>query len=122
MSDSKWISDIGGKREKDMFDVENTATNYIDKLRIQMEETQEEFIFRTISEFAANNYATTIEKDELVRAIQLIRMSKEYGPGIDERWTTATEQSYMCHRAYIRGYRDGVEKEHARLSAFIKEG
>lgn len=27
--------------DKDMLDVENTATNYIDKLRIQMEETQE---------------------------------------------------------------------------------
>ena len=108
--------------DKDMLDVENTATNYIDKLRIQMEETQEEFIFRTISEFASNNYATTIEKDELVMDIQLIRMSKEYGPSIGERCTTATEQSYMCHKAYIRGYQDGVEKEHARLSAFIKEG
>ena len=105
-----------------MLDAENTATNYIDKLSIQMKETQEEFIFRTISEFAANNYATIIEKDELVRAIQLIRMSKEYGPGIDERWTTATEQSYMCHKAYNRGYRDGVEKERARISTFVKEG
>lgn len=87
-----------------------------------LEETQEAFIFRTISEFAANNYATIIEKDELVKAIQLIRMSKEYGPSIDERWTTATEQSYMCHRAYNRGYQDGVEKEHARISTFVKEG
>lgn len=105
-----------------MLDVKNTATNYIDELRIQMEETQEAFIFRTISEFAANNYATIIEKDELVKAIQLIRMSKEYGPSIDERWTTATEQSYMCHRAYNRGYQDGVEKERARISTFVKEG
>lgn len=43
---------------------------HYDELRIQMEETQEAFIFRTISEFAANNYATIIEKDELVKAIQ----------------------------------------------------
>lgn len=71
-------------------------------------------------ENTANNYATIIEKDELVKAIQLIRMSKEYGPSIDERWTTATEQSYMCHRAYNRGYQDGVEKEHARISTFVK--
>lgn len=106
---------------KDMLDVENTVTNYIDELRSQMDETEEAFIFRTISEFAANNYDTIIEKDELVRAIQLIRMSKEYGPSIDERWTTATEQSFMCHNAYIRGYRDGVEKEHARISTFLKE-
>lgn len=89
--------------DKDMLDVENTARKCIDELRIQMEETQ-------------------IEKDELVMAIQLIRMSKEYGPSIYERWTTATEQSYMCQKAYIRGYHDGVEKEHARISTFVKEG
>lgn len=104
-----------------MLDVENMVTNYINNFSIQMEETREAFIFRTISEFAANNYDTIIEKDELVKAIQLIRMSKEYGPSIDERWTTATEQSSMCHDAYIRGYRDGVEKEHARISDFLKK-
>lgn len=104
-----------------MLDAVNTFTNYIDKLGIQIEETKDAFIFRTISEFAANNYDTIIEKDELVKAIQLIRMSKEYGPSIDERWTTATEQSSMYHNAYIRGYWDGVEKEHARISDFLKK-
>lgn len=107
-------------KEIDMLDVENTVTNYINKLSIQMEETQEAFIFRTISKFAADNYDTIIEKDELVKAIQLIRMSKEYGPSIDERWTTATEQSSMYREAYNRGYRDGVEKEHARISTFLR--
>lgn len=87
----------------------------INEAIMQVQETQTEFIFTTLSQYAMDNFHMVVEKEELVRAIQLIRMCKEYGPGIDERWTTATQQCAALNNAYIRGLQDGVDKEHNRL-------
>lgn len=45
----------------------------------------------------------------------MIRMSKEFGPSIDRRWETATQQSERYRHAYDRGFQDGVEREHERI-------
>lgn len=57
----------------------------VDKIVTTVNETQDAFIFSTLSSYAAEQYNITVEKEELVRAIQLIRMSREYGPSIGER-------------------------------------
>lgn len=44
------------------------------KIASQVEETESEFIFRFLSDFAHSTYQVVIEKEELFKAIQLIRM------------------------------------------------
>ena len=97
----------------DPLDLANKITNSVI-------ETQEAFIFQTISEFALNNYQLVIEKEELIRAIQLIRMSRKYGLDIDSRWETANQQCAVLDEAYMRGFQDGVNKEHTRFMDFLK--
>lgn len=87
----------------------------IDEISMQVQETQESFIFSTLSKYAMDNFQVVVEKEELIRAIQLIRMYKKYGPGIDERWTTATQQTAVLSEAYRRGFQDGVDKEYNRF-------
>ena len=87
----------------------------------QITETEDEFIFQVLSDFASSKYNVAIEKEELVRAIQLIRMSKKYGPSIDERWVTDTQNAAELDRAYTKGFQDGVDKEHARIMAAMKK-
>ena len=77
---------------------------HVDNIVMQVKETQEEFIFSTLSKYAMDNFNAVVEKEELVQAIQLIRMCKEHGPRICERWTTATQQTAHLNDAYKRGY------------------
>lgn len=81
----------------------------------QVQETNDEFIFRTISNYASENFQIAIDKHELIEAILLIRSYKEHGYDISERWVTATQQSSALSREYNRGFKDGVEKEHDRV-------
>lgn len=85
------------------------------KIASQVEETESEFIFRFLSNFAHSTYQVVIEKEELFKSIQLIRMSKEFGTSIDRRWETATQQLEWYRHAYDRGFQDGVEREHERI-------
>lgn len=89
------------------------------KIASQVQETESEFIFRFLSAFAHSTYQVVIEKEELFKAIQLIRMSKEFGPSIDRRWDTATQQLEWYRHAYDRGFQDGVEREHERINEVI---
>ena len=102
-----------------MKDINKTMENLVDDVATRVVETEDAFIFQTLSNFASTNYQITVDKDELVKAILLIRMTKEYGPSIDERWTTATQQLECCRDAYNRGFQDGVEKEHERIKEAI---
>ena len=95
-------------------------SDFASKIITQVTETQEAFIFQTISDFASSNYQMIIEKEELIRAISLIRMSREHGPGIDVRWETATQQCAMLDEAYRRGFQDGVNKEHTRFMDILE--
>lgn len=85
------------------------------KIASQVQETESEFIFRFLSDFAHSTYQVVIEKEELFKAIQLIRMSKEFGLSIDSRWETATQQSAFCRHAYDLGFNDGIKKAHNRI-------
>ena len=102
---------------KDTFNTFNTINNIV----MQVQETQNEFIFSTLSKYAMNNYNVVVEKEELIQAIYLIRMSKEYGPGIYERWSTATQQTAYLDNAYRRGFQDGVTKEHDRIISILEK-
>ena len=97
--------------------INTTCLNTVTKVQ----ETQDQFIFQTLSNFALNSYQITVEKEELVCAIQLIRMSREYGPSINERWNTASQQSEALSSAYRRGFKDGIDKEHARVMAALNK-
>lgn len=99
---------------------EDIYQNTVNKAVMEVQETQDAFIFSTLREFAANNYNIVVEKQEIVRAIQLIRMSKEYGPSIDKRWATATAQSEALSREYMRGYQDGRDSEHQKFMDILE--
>lgn len=88
---------------------------------MQVHETQEAFIFSTLNKYIMDNYDVVVEKEELARAIQLIRMCKKYGPGIDERWSTATQQTAYLDDAYRQGFQDGVAKEHDRIISILEK-
>ena len=47
----------------------------INEITMKFQETKDEFIFQVLSDFASDKYNITIDKEELVRAIQLVRMS-----------------------------------------------
>lgn len=98
---------------KDMFKT-------VDNIVMHVKETQDEFIFSTLSKYAMDNFNIVVEKEELVHAISLIRMCKEHGPGIYERWTTATQQTVYLNDAYRRGFNDGVTKEHDRIMSILE--
>lgn len=101
-------------------DISTDFANFATEIINHVTETQEAFIFQTISDFASSNYQIIIEKEELIRAIQLIRLSREYGPSIDKRLETATQQCAILDEAYMRGFRDGVNKEHARFMDILE--
>ena len=92
----------------------------VDNIVMQVKETQDEFIFSTLSKYAMDNFNIVVEKEELVQAIHLIRMCKAHGPGIYEHWTTATQQTAYLDDAYIRGFHDGVTEEHNRIMSILE--
>lgn len=106
----------------DVKNVQYNETIYekINKCTQEVTETQDAFIFHVLSDFASMNYDITVEKEELVQAIHLIRMCKAHGPGIHERWTTATQQTAYLNDAYIRGFHDGVTEEHDRIMSILE--
>lgn len=93
----------------------------VNEIQMHVTETQEEFIFSTISKWVNDSFNMSIKKDELVKAIQLIRIYKEHGYDISERYETATWKSYMLEKEYDRGYADGVKKEHDRIMNILEE-
>ena len=111
-----------GSENIDEFDVVNMISN---KIAHQVQETEDEFIFKTLSDFASDNYNIVVEKQELIQAIKLIRMYREAGFDIGERLATATQQSELYMHAYDKGLKDGIKKEHDRvmdiLNNFDKE-
>ena len=85
----------------------NEPFNIVSEMLTKVTETEDAFIFQTLSDFAQIHYQLTVEKDELIKAIQLIRMTRENGTDISEPWTTATQQSAALRKAYIEDLRMG---------------
>ena len=92
-----------------------------ENIQIQVGETCDKFIFSVLNKYILDNFNIVVEKEELVRAIQLVRIYKEYGSGISEPWTTATQQTAALGDAYHRGFRDGVLKEHDRIMDILEK-
>ena len=97
----------------------DTVNNVTSKIINQVCETEDSFIFQTLSDFASTNYQITVKKEELIYAIQLIRMYRETGVNISERCVTATQQSEWYRHAYNRGFEDGIKKEHDRITSLL---
>lgn len=89
---------------------------------MRVAETQDEFIFQTLRDFGVSTSNIVVEKEELVQAIQLIRMMKEYGLDIFERYNTATAQAGIFRRGYKEGLHDGIEKERSRVMDILEKG
>lgn len=121
---SDWSAANNCKIADDLVEYKRLAEstfNTVHRVCMDVAETEDEFIFRTLSDFARNNYQISVEKDELAKAIQLIRWSKEYGQSIDERWSTASRQAGALADAYRRGLEDGIEKERTRILDALSE-
>lgn len=91
------------------------------KIVQEVKETQDAFIFSTLSNYAHETYHITVEKEELTKAIQLIRMMRAYGYNIDERWETATAQTAALSKEYLRGYQEGRDSEHQKFMDILEE-
>ena len=98
---------------KDMFKT-------VDNIVMQVQETQDEFIFCTLRDFLQEQTNIVVQKDELFKAISLLRMVEEHGPGIYQCWATAAEQYARLSGSYRRGFKDGVKKEHDRIMSIIE--
>ena len=55
----------------------NEPFNIAGEMLSKVTETEDAFIFQTLSDFAQTHYQIIVEKDELIKAIQLIRMMRE---------------------------------------------
>ena len=97
----------------------NEPFNIVSEMLTEVKETEDAFIFQTLSDFAQTHYQLTVEKDELIKAIQLIRMMRENGTDISKPWTTATQQSAALRDAYDSGFNDGYEQKCIELMDYL---
>lgn len=93
---------------------------------MQVQETEDAFIFSRLSDFVKDTMHIEVSKQELIEAISLYRLKKEanekYGcSNISDDWNTATAQSTYLHNAYMRGYQDGMNKAHERFEKCLDE-
>lgn len=94
-----------------------TSLSY--KQIIKAKETEDQFIFETLNNFAHDHYQITVEKDELSKAIQLVRIMREHNIDIRESYATATHKKAALDDAYRRGLQDGIDKEHNRIMGIL---
>ena len=112
----RMISTDYSKSEEMAKDIFKTVDNIV----MQVQETQDEFIFCILRDFLRDQTNIVVQKDELFKAISLLRMVEEHGPGIYQCWTTAVEQYAKLSVAYRRGFKDGVKKEHDRIMSILE--
>lgn len=91
------------------------------KMVMEVQETQDEFIFSTLNNYIQTTYRITVKKEELALAVQLIRMYRLYGSSIDQRLETATQNAAELDAAYRRGFQDGRKEEHDRIMEILDE-
>ena len=93
---------------------------------MQVQETEDAFIFNRLNDFVKDTMCIEISKQELIEAISLYRLKKEanekYGcSNISDDWNTATAQSTYLHNAYMRGYQDGINETHEKFEKCLDE-
>ena len=89
--------------------------NIVDNMTMQVKETQDEFIFSTLSDFASTNYDITVNKKELIMAIQFIRMCNETGTDLRQYHSTATDGTELYRKGYNTGFDAGIREARNRL-------
>lgn len=97
--------------------ISEMANDFSKKVIMDFQETEEKFIFTSIRPFINSITDLEISKEELVRAISLIRLQKEasirYGAMISNDWNTAVRQVHELRNAYDKGFQDAIKKEDA---------
>ena len=88
---------------------------HVDNIVMQVKETQEEFIFSTLSKYAMDNFNAVVEKEELVQAICLIRMCNETGTDLRQYHNTATNATELYRKGYNTGFEAGIQEARNRL-------
>ena len=82
----------------------------VDNIIMHAKETQDEFIFSTLSDFASTNYNVTVDKKELIMAIQLIRTCNETGTDLRQYYNTAMDGEELYRKGYNTGFKDGIRE------------
>ena len=95
------------------------ATNTVDNMVMQVRETRDEFIFSTLSNFASTNYNITISKQELIMAIEFIRMCNETGTDLRQYNNTALNGTELYRKGYNMGFEAGIQEVCNRLKEEI---
>lgn len=93
---------------KDMFKT-------VDNIVMHIKETQDEFIFSTLSDFVSMNYDITVNKKELIMAIQFIRMCRETGTDLRQYHNTASNGTELYRKGYNTGFDAGIREARNRL-------
>ena len=89
--------------------------NTVDNIVMQIQETQDEFIFKTLNKFASTNYDITVNKKELIMAIQFIRMCMETGTDLRQYHSTATDGTELYRKCYNTGFEAGIQEARNKL-------
>ena len=95
------------------------ATNTVDNMVMQVKETQDDFIFSTLSNFASTNYNITVSKQELIMAVEFIRMCNETGTDLRQYHNMASNGMELYRKGYDIGFEAGVQEVHNRLKEEI---
>ena len=93
---------------KDMFKT-------VDSIVMHIKETQDDFIFSTLSNFASTNYNITVSKQELIMAIEFIRMCNETGTDLRQYHNTALNGTELYRKGYNMGFEAGSQEVCNRL-------
>lgn len=100
------------------------VNNLCEELVMKVNETEEEFIFATISPFVDGIAERHIPKKDLIGAILFLQIREKYlglyGIEIGLDWNTATKQLQELEKAYLRGYDDGIRHARERVDILDK--
>ena len=97
---------------KDMFKT-------VDNIVMHVKETQDDFIFSTLSKCAPTNYNSKVDKRELIMAIEFIRMCNETGTDLRQYHNTASNETELYRKGYDMGFKAGVQEVCNRLKEEI---
>lgn len=74
----------------------------INDIQMSVTETQDEFIFQTIDEFIRSSFHMVIDKEELVRAIRLVQLTRKNGGDITKDLATAEERTLIFSQGIMK--------------------
>lgn len=101
-----------------------TATipsSIVNTVTTTVHETEDEFIFSTLSSYAKDTYNITVEKDELNKAILFIRACQETGTDLRNCYSRAMSGIALYRKGYKDGFAAGMQEARDRLANAFKE-